>query len=353
MLTDKTLTFATANLFNFIEPPGAFYDFENIYERDAWREKCQWTKNHIQKLDADIVGMQEVFSVEAAQQLFEEMGYPYFASVDHPHIENDYIYSQPVVAIASRYPITHIEAVTPPDFIQESYHALVPKFSRKPVYTVVEVPDIGEVAVYVCHLKSQRATESRDLDHAHVLVGQWLSSQQRGWEAVMLRLFMEQQYLRHPIPTVLMGDMNQPLSSDITGLLTANVRDNTERLKLRDSWYLYQTAEREKSLQDKAALENSAEPAHLEPAPLERAHATGKMDQCMAMERDPTHYHFAKGNVLDYILLSQEFQPHSQYSLADITHYEVLNYHLINPSFERDKQASDHAFVAITARFVL
>ena len=327
MLTDKELTFATANLLNFIEPPNAFYDFENIYDGEAWQEKCRWTKTQIQMLDADIVGVQEVFTIEAMRTLFAEMGYPYFASVDHPHVESDYIYSQPVVALASRYPITRIEAVTPIDSIQQGYQTPLPTFSRKPLYVVVDVPDIGEVAVYVCHLKSQRATESHDPEHAHPLIGRWLSSQQRGWEAVMLRLFMDQQYKRHPIPTVLMGDMNQALSSDITGLLTIESNHASERLKLQDSWGLFCNRQSYEKHQLNETLQS--------------------------INRTPTHYYFAKGNILDYILLSQEFQPHSQYSMADITEYTVLDNHLINPIFERDKQASDHAFVAVTVRFVL
>ncbi|MDC5838628.1 endonuclease/exonuclease/phosphatase family protein [Vibrio europaeus] len=316
MLTNKTLTFATANLFNFVEPPQAFYDFENIYDSEAWQEKCRWTQEKLTSLDADIIGVQEVFSINAARKLFEELGYPHFTVVDEPHLEQDYICSQPVVAIASRYPIVSVSAVTPLTSIEESYQVKTPDFSRKPIYATVDVPDIGEVAVYVCHLKSQRPTDSLDAEKSHSLVGQWLSSQQRGWEAVMLRLFMEQQYNNHPIPTVLMGDMNQAVSSNITGLLTQQVNEDDKQLRLRDSW----------QLQSASAIES---------------------------ERPPTHYHFAKGNVLDYILLSQEFQPDSQYSMADVTEYQTLDAHLINPSFEKDRQASDHAFVAVTVQFVL
>ncbi|MDC5705342.1 endonuclease/exonuclease/phosphatase family protein [Vibrio europaeus] len=316
MLTNKTLSFATANLFNFVEPPQAFYDFENIYDGEAWQEKCRWTQEKLTSLNADIVGVQEVFSIDAARRLFEELGYPHFAVVDEPNLEQDYICSQPVVAIASRYPIISVSAVTPPSSIEECYQVKAPDFSRKPICATVDVPDIGEVAVYVCHLKSQRPTDSLDAEKSHSLVGQWLSSQQRGWEALMLRLFMEQQYNNHPIPTVLMGDMNQTINSNITGLLTQQVNESDKQLRLRDSW----------QLQSASAIES---------------------------ERPPTHYHFSKGNVLDYILLSQEFQPGSQYSMADVTGYQTLDTHLINPSFDKDKQASDHAFVAVTVQFVL
>ncbi|MFW7526293.1 endonuclease/exonuclease/phosphatase family protein [Vibrio ostreicida] len=316
MLTDKTLTLATANLFNFIKPPNAFYDFENIYDNAAWQQKCRWTQHNLQILNADIIGVQEVFSIDAAQQLFADMGYPYFTCVDTPHVESGYIYSQPVVALASRYPITHTQAVTTCALPLEKTNLDIPEFSRAPIYAVIDVPDIGQVAVYVCHLKSQRASANDAPEQAQALIGRWLSSQQRGWEAVLLRLFIEQQYQTQPVPTALLGDMNQPLTLGITGLLTSALSPESVRLNLEDSWSLY----------------HNNQPA---------------------AERPATHYHFATGNVLDYILLSQEFHPDSQHCLADITQYQTLDNHLINPNFEQDKQASDHAFVAVTARFVL
>lgn len=315
MLTKQTLTIASANLFNFIEPPNAFYDFENIYERDAWQDKCRWTKQNIQALEADIVGLQEVFSIDAVQTLFTQMGYPYFATVETPKVADEYIYSHPVVAVASRYPLKYIQAVTTPnDLISEGYGVEVPPFSRAPIFCIVDIPHIGEIGFYVCHLKSQRATESLTADGAQPLIGRWLSSQQRGWEALMLRLFSEQQYAQRPMPTVLVGDMNQALSSDISGLLTEPTNNEPHKLQFKDSWQL------------------------LSDAP---------------QDRPATHYHFSHGNVLDYILLSQEFQPDSVYSLADVTQFTTLDQHLINPIYEQDKNASDHAFIAVTLRFVL
>lgn len=316
MLTDNTLTFATANLFNFVEPPSAFYDFENIYDAHGWADKCRWTAEKVTSLDADIIGLQEVFSIEATRKLFDQLGYRYFVTVDEPHIESDYIYTKPVVALASRFPITHFEAVTPPCSLVQDYNVECPRFSRQPIYAVIDAADIGQVAVYVCHLKSQRATESNNPESDNALLGVWLSSQQRGWEAVMLRHFMQQKYRDKPMPTALMGDMNQTILSDTTGMLVKDFKQPDSELKLEDSWQIFQ-----------------------------ESHPSA--------ERAATHYHFARGNVLDYVLLSQEFQTHSSYSMADVSHYRVLDQHLINPNYSQDKQASDHAFVAVTVRFVL
>ncbi|WP_406675924.1 hypothetical protein [Shewanella benthica] len=59
-------------------------------------------------------------------------------------------------------------------------------------------------------------------------------------------------------------------------------------------------------------------------------------------------YYFAKGSVLDYILLSSEFDAKNDLSLAEVGRYETYDRHLINPSFEHDSQSTDHAPVMIT-----
>ena len=314
MLTDYKLTFATANLFNFVEPPAAFYEFDNIYDDQAWLGKCQWIERQLAQLDADVVGLQEVFSIDAASTLFDKLGYPYFSTVEHPHVEDEYIYSKPVVAIASRFPIKLTQKVVPPLDLCQGYSPTLPEFSRHPIHALIEVPVLGELSVYVCHLKSQRPIEPTHPELEYPLLGSWLSSQQRGWEAVMLRLFMENEYRSNPKPTVLLGDMNQTICSDTTGWLVKQMQGDGSDLVLKDSWDLLEDNDK---------------------------------------HRPATHYHFAKGNVLDYILMSQEFHPDSDVSLVDVTSFNTLDSHLTNPNYEQDKHASDHAFIAVTSRFVL
>ncbi|USD52460.1 endonuclease/exonuclease/phosphatase family protein [Vibrio sp. SCSIO 43153] len=317
MSNKNHITFASANLFNFIAPPGAYYDFENIYSLDDWHDKLAWTKSQFEQLDPDVIGLQEVFSIEETKAFFAEIGYEYFATVDTPHIEGDYIYSRPVVAVASRFPIESFEAVT---FDKETLNSFgeidAPTFSRKPVRACIVHPIIGHISVYVTHLKSQRPADSDTPEQASRPIARWLSTQQRGWEAAMLRDAMQRQYALIPMPTVLMGDMNQAITpTGVNDVLTEHYGDSVTDLQLNDGW----------ELQMSPLLES----------------------------RPATHYHFAKGNVLDYILLSQEFDAHADVSIAEVTDYQVLDSHLINPSFERDKNASDHAFVALTVEIKL
>lgn len=34
-----TITLATINLFNYLEPPNTFYQFDNIYTNEQWQKK--------------------------------------------------------------------------------------------------------------------------------------------------------------------------------------------------------------------------------------------------------------------------------------------------------------------------
>ncbi|HDM8234230.1 TPA: endonuclease/exonuclease/phosphatase family protein [Vibrio campbellii] len=317
MSNKNHITFATANLLNFVAPPGAYYDFENIYSLDDWQDKLTWTKSQFDQLNPDIIGLQEVFSIEETQTFFAEIGYQYFACVDTPHIEGDYIYSRPVVAVASRFPIESFKAVT---FDKNTLNAFgdidAPPFSRKPVRATIIHPIIGHICVYVTHLKSQRPADSETPEQASRPIARWLSTQQRAWEAAMLRDAMQKHYANNPMPTLLMGDMNQAITqTSVNNVLVEQYGDSVTDLQLCDGW----------ELQVAPSLES----------------------------RPATHYHFAKGNVLDYILLSQEFDAHADVSIAEVTNYQVLDAHLINPSFERDKNASDHAFVALTVEIKL
>lgn len=317
MSNSNQITFATANLFNFIAPPDAYYDFENIYSFEQWQDKLAWTASQVKHLNPDIIGLQEVFSISETKTFFAEMGYDYFATVDTPHIEGDYIYSHPVVAIASRFPIENAYAVHFDNASMKVFGELeAPEFSRKPICAHVVHPTIGHIAVYVTHLKSQRPADPAHPEETSRPIARWLSTQQRGWESAMLRDAMQKQYAQSPMPTVLMGDMNQPINdTSVNYVLIENFSDSVTNLTLNDGW----------DLQVSPTLTS----------------------------RPATHYHFAKGNILDYILLSQEFDSHADVSIAEVTNYQVLDAHLINPSFERDKNASDHAFVALTVEIKL
>ena len=71
-------------------------------------------------------------------------------------------------------------------------------------------------------------------------------------------------------------------------------------------------------------------------------------ENTMDLKRKPTHYFGASSAVLDYILLSCEFDPRYDDSFFEVSHYHTYDRHLINPEFERDDLSTDHAVILIT-----
>ena len=64
--------------------------------------------------------------------------------------------------------------------------------------------------------------------------------------------------------------------------------------------------------------------------------------------RSPTHYFGNGSSVLDYILLSCEFDASYHDSFYQVSDYHTYDRHLINPIFERDGESTDHGIVSVT-----
>ncbi|WP_165313272.1 endonuclease/exonuclease/phosphatase family protein [Vibrio ziniensis] len=314
------IRFATVNLFNYLAPPSAFYEFNNIYDENQWNKKKQWLDRKLSVLDADVIGFQEIFSAKELEIQLKELGYAHFFVVDQPKISDEYIYTHPVVGIASRYELTGVEAIE----VDKPNSENAFNFYRKPLRATLNHPIVGKLDVYIVHFKSQRPTSDRKEENSSVFeawqqetYGNWISTVQRGFEAALLHQeIMERKRITgHPV--VLMGDFNQILDSQEFACLRSTHRfrqpDSYLPLlpyQLLDSWELY---------------------CH-----------TG------TAQRKPTHYTGASGQVLDYILLSSDFGSETDHNIARVINFHVEDQHLINPNFELDQFASDHAFVAVT-----
>ncbi len=268
-------------------------------------------------------------------------GYRYFKVVDQPHVIDDFIYQRPVVAIASRYPIVDAVAVKPnTELAQTLGLANDFCFSRKVLRATVDVPHIGNCDCYVVHFKSKRSmidldekNKSRSAEKiiieslkAHV-AGAWGSTIQRGSEATLLMIEMIARREATNYPMVLMGDFNNTLTDGVLGhLLTNTLRfvssiDRDAYLAqycLKDAWNLFEVA-----------IINEA-------------------NREIKEIRTPTHYFGGGSSVLDYILLSCEFDASYHDSLYQVSAYDTYDRHLINPIFERDGESTDHGIVSVT-----
>ncbi len=311
-------TFATINLQNFLAPPEAFYSPDNIYSCEAWLAKKRWLKQQLHRLSADIVGFQEVFSADELHHLVSECGYSHFCCLSQPTISDGYLYSDPVLALASRFAINECELLDtcnaqpcPDEF----------RFSRQPLHTTIKLPGIGLCDFYVVHLKSQRPTDlelvpcHEDVDDwISDLTGSWISTVQRGYEALFIQQHIIANRLQHKRPFMLMGDFNQSLNSIELAPFRSPPVATYEGLsyKMFDSWELY------------------------------------NCQGCLT--RPATHYHKNREMIIDYILVSDEFNPQSAHCLLEIEQYLTLDKHLVEPDFDHDGYASDHAVIAIRTK---
>ena len=338
----ELIKIATFNLFNFMEPPGAYYGFENIYSQEQWQKKLDWITTYLNEHQPDVIAFQEVFSPKALAKLTQACGLNYFAVLDEPDIVDDFIYSNPVLAIASRYPIKEIHSVEVDTQLADMIG--MPSgfnFSRKPLRATIDLPKLGPCDCYVVHFKSKRPLFDAQTEYSPSQVeaqmktgqllavealAQWGSSIQRGSEAALLRFAMVARRASTQNPVLLMGDFNDSLEDGVLESLISldtrikpdpDVGDASSQLQeyqFQDAYELYQSSQNCASSQ-------------LRPA---------------------TYYYLAQGSVLDYILLSCEFDAKNSRSLAEVEHYETYDRHLINPRFDLDSQSTDHAPVMIT-----
>ncbi|WP_171038309.1 endonuclease/exonuclease/phosphatase family protein [Pseudoalteromonas sp. S4492] len=336
MIENSQLKVATFNLYNYLAPPDAFYDFQRIYSAEQWAKKQRWLADYLKNQQPDIIGFQEVFSINELKQQVNAEGYLYFAVVDEPTVIDDFIYRDPVVAIASRYKIVAVSQV---EAEQDDILAMGLSdnfnFSRSIIRATLEVPHLGHVDCYVVHFKSKRSMLYHQDDESHSeqqnlvmqlksqALGRWASSIQRGSEAALLLVEIIKRRAHSNNPVIVMGDFNNELHDGVLNHLIADHlrfsghRQNSpsrSEFKLQDSWQLYQR------------------------------HVVTEDD------REATHYFGSSSSVFDYILLSREFDAGFQGSFFEVVDYHTYDQHLINPQFAYDDQSTDHGVVMVTMK---
>jgi len=344
-------------LFNYLEPPNAYYDFDRIYSAEQWQKKQRWLTEYLREYQPDIIGFQEVFSSESLKELVTSEGYGYFEVVDQPEVIDDFIYKHPVVAIASRHPIVDIKAVEPNTELAQTLGLTGDfSFSRKVLRATVDVPHLGNCDCYVVHFKSKRPIieideqdNSRSAEQTIIeslkadVAGGWGSTIQRGSEATLLMIDMIERREATGNPMVLMGDLNNTLADGVLShLLTNSLRFASSidcdaylaKYCLNDAWNLFQLAlsEEEHVINDVNEIDETAI----------------EVNRKETLTRTPTHYYGGSGSVLDYILLSCEFDTSYQDSVFQVSAYDTYNRHLINPIFDRDGESTDHGVVSVT-----
>lgn len=304
----------TFNLFQFVEPPFSWYTKKEKFNNEQWNQKTTWIKNQITEMNCDIIGFQEVFSKKALKTLLDELGFKYFKTIDSARIDkkNELVYTSTIVALASKYPIKNLKKVEI-DFSALKKHHLSGffKFSREPIKASITLPNQKELDIYVCHLKSNRDnefeyvfTKDATLNEKKEKVKKALeenysiSLKQRLCEASSIFSDIS----RTKNPAILMTDLNDKEFSITIEALT-NKKYHNENLPKDDYLMLDTYYHFEKKIYN--------------PHPEQKE-----------IKRTPTSYFAGKGNVLDYIFVSNLFDKNKKNNIGKITSYEVFDKHL-------------------------
>jgi len=326
----------TFNLYQFAKPPYSWYTKKEKFNNAQWNKKTTWIKKQIHKMDCDIIGFQEVFSKDALEELVKELGYAYFATADEAKLStnNPMKYVTTTVALASKYPITNLQKVRAhtPSLKSHGFKGHF-TFSRLPIKATITLPNTQDLLVYVCHLKSNRDNafeyvfhEEDSLEHKKELVFKTLtdkhsvSLQQRLCEASSLFYDIRKSKSK---PSVLLCDLNDKEFS-----LTIEVLTN---------YKYHDDSRKETRILEDASYHYTQEVYNPHPEAKEP-------------ERKATSYFLGKGNVLDYIFISNQLSKEHEENIAEVTDYTVLDEHLQgNP--DGSLLTSDHAQVVCELTF--
>lgn len=321
----STLMVASCNVLNLALPGRVFYDNQQPYGANEHERKLDWLGAQIARLNADIVGFQEVWDEAALKAAVARSGLRY-PQVLAPGAEEGAT-GTPRLGLATRWPVEAVQTFA--DFLPAE-QVEVPELGRhtrfeRPVLHVALRHKHGlRVHVLVVHLKSKRPkylqdaagrlTEDRD-DPIVTARATLRSLVMRGAEAAALRRIVVSFVQRTREPLLLLGDMNDGPHSVTSQMIAATQAVAYDRAA-RDT-----------------ALFNSYD-VQTEPA----------------LRRDVAYSHIHQGwpESLDQIWVSEEFVAASRLAIGDVRRVEYFNDHLHEG---RDRSRSDHGFVRALLRF--
>lgn len=327
-----TLMVATANVLNLAQPNRRFYDAQEPYSQTEFDRKARWLGERFKALNADVLAVQEVWDEVALRAAVAHSGLQY-GFVGVPGAENGPgqhgAQGTPRVGLVTRLKVESVESL--PDFpaaavVQVPGLGAHTRFERPPLLATLHMKHGQPVAVLSAHLKSKRPKFLQDAagqpledadDPAVQAVASLRSLIMRAGEALALRLKVVELLHRTRLPLIVMGDLNDSPHSVTTQLIAAT------------SQAAYDKGARDSALYSAWDVQGEG-----------------------ALRRDVAFSHIHQGypEVLDQVLVSEEFVASSRRALGDVRRVEVFNDHLFEG---RDRRRSDHGFVRALLRLRL
>lgn len=319
----QEIRFATFNVCNLSQPGAKLYDNLAPLTPDEYRAKVLWTAQQLDQLDADVIGLQEVFSMAALRDVlahsrrYREASLSGFDPAADPHTGEPR--PTPQVALVSRLPLAapaHAYQLFPDGVAMPEGNRDADRFARAPLHAQVLLPDGRVIDVLVIHLKSKRPDyrHGEPGDEAMLYAQANLRSLiRRGTEAVALRALLSQMDRDGRRPRIVLGDFN-----DTADAVTTTIVMGSGAVGLADE-----------QLTGRLFDSNQIQLGR------DRLRHVGY-----------TNIHEGHYMTIDHVLVSEEFNPASRFAVGEVVDVTYLNDHLL----QAKPEASDHGQVLVRVR---
>jgi len=315
----------TFNVYNLVRGNHPYYNAGRRYSPDQYATKTAWIGRQLDRMEADLVGFQEVFHADALDLALSKSerlsaATRFLVGVD----EAESPAMNAGIAVASTLPIELVGAITtfPDEAIlnDPQLKVSITTFSRPVLKARVELFPGVEAIVFVAHLKSKRHTlleGESSANPVHRALGAARSLVRRATEAAALRALIVQEIQNTSTPVIVLGDLNDADRSVTTQIIAG------------DPPFFRLSREKKEPMWD--VLLYSAQE-------IQSRQSTGDFYY--------THIYNSFHESLDHILVSEEFYARNPDRIAELDSVRLFNDHLIDETQTFDSTpltASDHA----------
>ena len=315
----QELRFATFNVCNLALPGMTFYADQPPYSEAEYEAKITWIAQQLDRLDADVIGLQEIFSQAALRDVLART--QHYRDAHHVGEDPDPQAEKftPSVALISRLPVAPgagIIAELPDNLSIDIPGVAHPmrRFTRPVLHAQIQVSPSLVIDAYVCHLKSKLPDYLQDADNQTRLsdlsgMAMLRSLIRRGTDALGLRTLLTRRLRSTRRPIIVMGDFN-----DVADAISTRMVMGLGRYDAAD----------EETIDDRL---------------FESYRIQSRRDPLRDVGY--THIHDGSFETIDHILVSAAFNPELPGAIGEVLDVRYLNDHMIF----RQPQASDHGIV--------
>jgi len=313
------ISFASFNLYNFQKAGLTTYRGKIISDAE-YNAKKAWTREMLRKVNADVVILQELWHPDCLNDVLDIAEFAEYKAVyiapSWTNIAVALIVRSPWelsgnVEVIKKFPFTELFKIDDNDGEDDEMSISISRFSRSVLKVKLKHESSNstpQITLFACHLKSKLPAIARQMEPAYrVCVGSAISTIRRTAEATALRMMLIDHMEGSNSPTVVIGDFNDDPLSNTLGIIT-DQPTITKRSRGGDK-KLYNTVH------------------------FEQLQSFNNVFY--------THEHNNHKNVLDQILVSEEFFEYSNRAKWSHKHTQIWNDHIEDD----DPFTSDHGII--------